>query len=434
MQINGTTISQEQRQQHINNDSVNTTICEEEYDCENYVIMSRKWSRPPPPPKRRSLWWKINSTSPYHYDDDGDGEEEEDISMHYDESLVVIDKGKINSTLHTNNINQNNNPVEMSVPQCKEKTFTKWRRRGRSAMTNITNPEHKHNHIIIPDGNYDESLLLEEETRIVDEEFVVNNASTSPEGMQIHQYMAPNLEYMYNAGEEFTMAIDDDDRENDIEIGSCVDDKANTEIFNKHKIELKEYSQINKDSNETKQDIITPKPNKRRPRVTWHNVMETDQNIINGDNNKSISPSSSFKSQSNTIQRSVFYSQSANGRIQFRLPSDKIHLVMDESIEPGTLLLLHPIDAASHRLPLLVTSPSADIMDIFHSMEYVFTVDQNLYKQVVKEISDSALIPCGFYYCCHEAGENKVNIWVAVIILFFVFSFFLAVTMIWPIE
>ena len=336
---------------------------EEEYDYENYVVMSRKWSRPPPP--KRRTWWKMRN-NPYYYDYNDEEEEQ------YDESLV---------DRYENNFNSN-----AAIPQPKDKTPIKfWRR--------------KVNH----DGNYDESLLLQEDSSI-DEEFDCNVLPTSPVNNQ--QYKAPNVEREYI--EQFII------NNNNGDIESLINPDINDETYEKHKIERKNPKNENQKIN----------PTRIRPRVSWHN--STEQNI------QSTSPT--FKSQPNTIRRSVFFSQSANGRIQFRLPSDKIHFVMDDTLEPGTLLLLHPIDTASHRLPLLVTSPSADIMDIFHSMEYVFTVDEDLYKRIVKEISDSKLIPCGFYYCCHEAGDKKVNIWVAVVILFLVFSFFLAVTLTWPTE
>ena len=66
---------------------------------------------------------------------------------------------------------------------------------------------------------------------------------------------------------------------------------------------------------------------------------------------------------------------------------------------------------------------------MFISMECAFNVVQNSHKRVVNKISNYVFIPCGFHYYCDEAGESKINTWVGFASLF-LFSFFLAVTMI----
>jgi len=69
----------------------------------------------------------------------------------------------------------------------------------------------------------------------------------------------------------------------------------------------------------------------------------------------------------------------------------------------------------------------------FPELNYVLTVDQDLYKRVLKEMSDSRR-PCGLYYCCHEAsGETKhVDIGVAIGLLSIVLTLMAIATSYWP--
>ena len=68
-------------------------------------------------------------------------------------------------------------------------------------------------------------------------------------------------------------------------------------------------------------------------------------------------------------------------------------------------------------------------------LRYMMTVDQDLYKRVLKEIPDSRM-PCGFYYCCHDSvdGTKSVKISVAIMILFVVFTLLFVGTCIWPTD
>ena len=69
----------------------------------------------------------------------------------------------------------------------------------------------------------------------------------------------------------------------------------------------------------------------------------------------------------------------------------------------------------------------------FPELNYVLTVDQDLYKRVLKEMSDHWRV-CGLYYCCHEAlGETKhVDIGVAISLLLVVLTLMAIATSYWP--
>ena len=66
-------------------------------------------------------------------------------------------------------------------------------------------------------------------------------------------------------------------------------------------------------------------------------------------------------------------------------------------------------------------------------LHYVLTVDDDLYRRLVKEMADSRTL-CGIYYCCHatEGEENRVSIGVALCVLFVVFTLLLVETIIHP--
>ena len=64
-------------------------------------------------------------------------------------------------------------------------------------------------------------------------------------------------------------------------------------------------------------------------------------------------------------------------------------------------------------------------------LNYVLTVDQDLYKRVLSEMLDSRT-PCGLYFFCHDDGHKNVHINVAIGILFVVFSLIFWGTCVWP--
>merc|ERR1712008_292075 len=107
----------------------------------------------------------------------------------------------------------------------------------------------------------------------------------------------------------------------------------------------------------------------------------------------------------------------------------------NHSLEPGQLLLVNDPEKTSSS-PFLEPNfkkGGQPVPDYMTSIQYVLTVDDDLYRRVVKEMAYSRF-PCGIYYCCHETDTNKVNIWVAVGILSIIFLFLFVNTMIWPVT
>uniref|UniRef100_A0A7S2MG41 Uncharacterized protein n=1 Tax=Helicotheca tamesis TaxID=374047 RepID=A0A7S2MG41_9STRA len=104
--------------------------------------------------------------------------------------------------------------------------------------------------------------------------------------------------------------------------------------------------------------------------------------------------------------------------------TDYVRLVMDPFLEPGILSVEHP-RSASHYNPSRPLEP----------LRYVLTVDEHLYRRVVREIDQSQATPCGLYYCCHDdTDSNRASISVAVLLLALVFLFLLVNTLIWPLD
>ena len=196
------------------------------------------------------------------------------------------------------------------------------------------------------------------------------------------------------------------------------------------------------------------------------------------------SPSSVAIVSDSLRQSSLLYIHAESGLVQLRLPTDSVRLLMDPHLEPGILSVervrvgkdgnISGDDfAAAPAVPCLGMARSRDDdenLDAGTGLEsypatekllddedaecqnqsskkgptnncpwkdeelhYVLTVDDDLYRRLVKEMADSRTV-CGIYYCCHttEGDENQVSIGVALCVLFVVFTLLLVETIIHP--
>ena len=196
------------------------------------------------------------------------------------------------------------------------------------------------------------------------------------------------------------------------------------------------------------------------------------------------SPSSVAIVSDSLRQSSLLYIHAESGMVQLRLPTDNVRLLMDPHLEPG-ILSVERVKvgkdgkfagddfAAAPAVPCLGMARSRDDdenLDAGTGLEsypatekllgdgdaecqnqsskkgptnkcpwkeeelhYVLTVDDDLYRRLVKEMADSRTV-CGIYYCCHttEGDENRVSIGVALCVLFVVFTLLLVETIIHP--
>jgi hypothetical protein len=126
---------------------------------------------------------------------------------------------------------------------------------------------------------------------------------------------------------------------------------------------------------------------------------------------------------------SLFYRQ--HGRMLMRLPRDQVRLVMDNDLEAGILSVeqwqLEGDDqqnvSGSSRVPVRDRPP----------LRYVLTVQDDLYRRIVAEMSEGLTKPYwGLSGCCHE--NEKVDIRVAISVMVVIMIILLINTIIWPVE
>ncbi|KAI2495210.1 hypothetical protein MHU86_19307 [Fragilaria crotonensis] len=130
---------------------------------------------------------------------------------------------------------------------------------------------------------------------------------------------------------------------------------------------------------------------------------------------------SSTLSVSNVMHSSLCWAQ--DGRILMTLPKDKVRLLMDEDLEPGIL-------SVERGNP--IQSNNGDNHHNKDEIMYVLTVDENLYRRVIGEISDATSSRFGLHQFCTD--EGRVDISVAVMCLLLVMLILLINTIIWPVD
>jgi hypothetical protein len=111
------------------------------------------------------------------------------------------------------------------------------------------------------------------------------------------------------------------------------------------------------------------------------------------------------------------------GRVALRLPSDQVRLVMDPDLQPG-ILSVEQWRKCEQEYSDEATRPT---------LLYVLTVQEDLYRKILGELSDSVTNPyCGVSKCCSE--KEFVDIRVAVVIVGFMLSVLLLLTFVWPVS
>ena len=140
---------------------------------------------------------------------------------------------------------------------------------------------------------------------------------------------------------------------------------------------------------------------------------------LEADDANSEVPSEIVRTQT-AIHSSLFYQH--QGRVLMRLPVDHVRLFMDPDLEAG-VLSVEQCRAAE-------TDNQYKEGDDRPQLRYVMTVDDNLYKRIVTEMSDSLVKPyCGIGRCGN--GKEKADIWIACAILVVVLTVFFINVLIW---
>jgi len=122
--------------------------------------------------------------------------------------------------------------------------------------------------------------------------------------------------------------------------------------------------------------------------------------------------------RTDTVEHSTIFYQTQDGRLLMRLPRDQVRLIMDPDLEAGILSVEQ-------------WRQNNDKQDA--PLQYVLTVQDDLYKRIVAEMSDAVTKPyCGLSHCCNE--NEKVDIRVAIVLLAVILLILLINTFIWPVE
>ena len=109
---------------------------------------------------------------------------------------------------------------------------------------------------------------------------------------------------------------------------------------------------------------------------------------------------------------------------------DNVKLVADPNLDPkekGTLYYAEDAFYNKHEKP-----------------QYALTVNTDIYRRILEEVSDARSIPCGLYFCCHGGDgahtgvshDDYVDIRMAwfLVILIFAIMLFLSAFVPWPIN
>ena len=156
---------------------------------------------------------------------------------------------------------------------------------------------------------------------------------------------------------------------------------------------------------------------------------------------------------------------------QIRLPTDNVRLVCDPQLQPGILSIetrdvgvggsgkgvvgfenygnanrygnIHGSGMIQHKKGKARTKRKGKDEDILRhdssqqwtrqELAYILTVDEHIYRGIVREMGDAYRMPCGMYYCFHVTEDGAhVGIGVAIVILLVIFLLLIIGMIAWP--
>ena len=153
---------------------------------------------------------------------------------------------------------------------------------------------------------------------------------------------------------------------------------------------------------------------------------------------------------------------------QIRLPTDNVRLVCDPQLQPGILSIetrdvgvgggkgvvgyenygnanrygnihgsgmIHKKGKARTKKKGNDDAPRHDSSQQWTRQElaYILTVDEHIYRGIVREMGDAYRMPCGMYYCFHVTEDGAhVGIGVAIMILLVIFLLLIICMIAWP--
>lgn len=132
--------------------------------------------------------------------------------------------------------------------------------------------------------------------------------------------------------------------------------------------------------------------------------------------------------RSQTAEASSLFYYHHNGKMLMRLPRDQVRLLMDPDLEPGILSVEQwRVESEKDR-----DARSSDKTDL-PPLRYVLTVNDDLYRMLISELSDHLVSRYGrFHHCFHE--DQKMDIRLAIVLLVILLLILFITTEIWPTE
>lgn len=129
----------------------------------------------------------------------------------------------------------------------------------------------------------------------------------------------------------------------------------------------------------------------------------------------------------------LFKNVTEEGKVQFFLPKDSIHIIMDKDLTPNKVYSETPPDQNERFLEYYLYASDANaywenvgdggennaggLHDMLPTKHYALTVKEDLYQRVFKEIADSQRMPCGLYFCGHHEEFGRPSVFIAALIV-----------------
>lgn len=145
------------------------------------------------------------------------------------------------------------------------------------------------------------------------------------------------------------------------------------------------------------------------------------------------SDASAFSVTTNLAKSALFKGVTDTGRIQLQLPKDSFRLLMDSSLETGSVYKRKLVDNEGEFFVEFHTvddDPANSVNDKRLPPDmYVMAVDASIYRKMLDEVIASKTMPCGTFFCGHHEDISHPDITIAALIVGLVFFLLLAGTM-----
>lgn len=128
----------------------------------------------------------------------------------------------------------------------------------------------------------------------------------------------------------------------------------------------------------------------------------------------------------------LFKGVTETGRIRLQLPKDSFRILMDCSLETGSVYKRKLVDNEDDCFVEFYTddddNPVPSEQRLLPPDLYVMAVDSTLYRRMLDEVIQSRSMPCGTFFCGHHEDVRHPDITLAVIGVALLMMLLIAVT------